>query len=166
MRLLLRNKRKFPIKKHSKCNQKRQKLQNVPIFQNFMQFLSFSGDFRNQNVENHQKGMILLSNGVVLGDKCGFVKKGPNDLKTVNKIRKQWKIFFKMLLYFFVNLLSNFVLQERLDPLSNLRFQKDIYSFLENSFKWPQGCRESKIFQTIKYWLVWFWSTHKPTKNK
>ena len=29
---------------------------------------------------------------------------------------------FEMLIYFFVNVSSNFVIQERLDPLSNKRF--------------------------------------------
>ena len=37
---------------------------------------------------------------------------------------------FEMLIYFFVNVSSNFVIQEQLDTLSNSRFKKDIYSFL------------------------------------
>ena len=31
-------------------------------------------------------------------------------------------LFFEMLIYFFVNVSSNFVIPERLDPLSNRRF--------------------------------------------
>ena len=37
---------------------------------------------------------------------------------------------FEMLIYFFVNVSSNFIIQERLDPLSNSRFKKEIDSFL------------------------------------
>ena len=37
---------------------------------------------------------------------------------------------FEMLIYFYVNVSSNFVIQERVDPLSKKRFWKDIYSFL------------------------------------
>ena len=37
---------------------------------------------------------------------------------------------FEMLLYFYVNVSSNFVIQEWVDPLSKKRFWKDIYSFL------------------------------------
>ena len=46
------------------------------------------------------------------------------------------KSFFslKMLILFFVNLSSTFVIQEQPDPLSNGRFYKDIYSFLEKFF--------------------------------
>ena len=36
---------------------------------------------------------------------------------------------FEMLIYFFVNVSSSFNFQERLDPLSNGRFEKDIYIF-------------------------------------
>ena len=37
---------------------------------------------------------------------------------------------FEMLIYFFVNVSSNFVIQERPDLLSNRRFKENIYSFL------------------------------------
>ena len=37
---------------------------------------------------------------------------------------------FEMLRFFYVNVSSNFVLQEWVDALSEKRFSKDIYSFL------------------------------------
>ena len=37
---------------------------------------------------------------------------------------------FEMLIHFYVNVSSNFVIQEWIDPLSKKRFWKDIYSFL------------------------------------
>ena len=41
-----------------------------------------------------------------------------NDLK----FSKNQFFVFEMLLYFFVNVSNNFVIQEQLDPLSNRRF--------------------------------------------
>ena len=35
---------------------------------------------------------------------------------------------FEMLIYFFVNVSSNFVIQERLDPLSNRRSNKNSFT--------------------------------------
>ena len=37
---------------------------------------------------------------------------------------------FEMLIYFYVNVSSNFVIQEWMDPLPEKRLWKDIYSFL------------------------------------
>ena len=37
---------------------------------------------------------------------------------------------FEMLIYFYLNVSSNFVIQEWVDPLFKKRFWKDIYSFL------------------------------------
>ena len=49
-----------------------------------------------------------------------------NDLK----VSENQFVVFEMLIYFFVNVSSNFVFQERLDPISNRRFKEDIYSLL------------------------------------
>ena len=52
------------------------------------------------------------------------------------KIREKSIFFvFEIFIYFLVNLPSAFVIQEQLDPLSNRRFQKDIYSFLGQFLK-------------------------------
>ena len=45
---------------------------------------------------------------------------------TLAKIR----FFVFEMIYFYVNVSSNFVIQEWLDPLSKKRIKKDIYSFL------------------------------------
>ena len=73
---------------------------------------------------------------------------------------------FELLIYFFVNVSSNFVIQERLDLLSNRGFQKDIY--LQFFMKVPQltarlskkqNCRNFDVFgecaqiQTKINWL-------------
>ena len=42
---------------------------------------------------------------------------------------------FEILIYFFVNVSSNFVIQERLDPLSNRRFEKELIKVPSNDRK-------------------------------
>ena len=71
-----------------------------------------------------------------------------NDLK----FNENQFFVFEMLIYFFVNVSSNFVIQERLDPLSNRRFLKRYLQFL---IKVPQmtaklsknqNCRNFDVF--------------------
>ena len=63
------------------CNEKKFATKNDNKFKMY-QFFTFScnfcqisKDFTDQNVEYFQPRMISLSNGVVCGDKCSFVKK-------------------------------------------------------------------------------------------
>ena len=68
-------------------------------------FLNFARDFVNQNVEVDQQRMILLSNRVVCGDKCSFVKK---KLQQGPRNSQQILLFFYIFVFSWIKILKRF----------------------------------------------------------
>ena len=86
-RLLLTSRQNFLLKKTHNLGPKMTKTSKCTYFFNFLcYFCPISRDFVEQNVEYNQQRMILLSNRVVCGNNCSFVKQTCNkDHEIVNK---------------------------------------------------------------------------------
>ena len=99
-RLLLRSRPSFLLKK---THNLRPKTKTSKFFTFLRNFCQISQDFVDQNVEYDQQRMISLTNSVVCGDKCSFVKKCNKDHEIVNK-----SYFFLQFCIFQRNFCKNF----------------------------------------------------------